>query len=199
MWRFWIYDVPRGYLYISNAKLSPSRYVLNGVTNMFVSLKISLVWLGPYHYNDVIMDTIASQITSLTNVYSTFIQTQIKENIKAPRHWPLCGEFPAQMASNTENASIWWRHHALIASVASFWTPYLTSRPVTYCFGSHSYNFRLRRIIARYFLWNHGIGCKQVTDNSFVWMKKISWSIIFEMDGREFDHVLHIKEQWRGI
>ena len=22
-----------------------------------------------------------------------FIQTQIKENIKAPRHWPLCGEF----------------------------------------------------------------------------------------------------------
>ena len=23
----------------------------------------------------------------------SFIQTQIKENIKAPRHWPLCGEF----------------------------------------------------------------------------------------------------------
>ena len=22
-----------------------------------------------------------------------FIQTQIKENIKAPRHWPMCGEF----------------------------------------------------------------------------------------------------------
>ena len=46
-----------------------------------------------------------------------FIQAQIKENIKAPRHWPLCGEFtgpgefPAQMASNAENVSIWWRHH----------------------------------------------------------------------------------------
>ena len=46
-----------------------------------------------------------------------FIQTQMKENIKAPRHWPLCGEFtgtgefPAQMASNAENNSIWWRHH----------------------------------------------------------------------------------------
>ena len=25
---------------------------------------------------------------------------------------PGTGEFPAQMASNTENASIWWRHHA---------------------------------------------------------------------------------------
>ena len=40
-----------------------------------------------------------------------------KEKIKAPRHWPLCGElpvtgeFPAQMASNPENVSIWWRHH----------------------------------------------------------------------------------------
>ena len=44
------------------------------------------------HYNDVIMGTIASQITSLTIVYSIVIQTQIKENIKAPRHWPLCGE-----------------------------------------------------------------------------------------------------------
>ena len=41
-----------------------------------------------------------------------FSQTQIKENIKAPRHGPLCGEFTAQMASNAENVSIWWRHHA---------------------------------------------------------------------------------------
>ena len=40
-----------------------------------------------------------------------FIHTQINENIKAPRHWPLWGEFPAQMASNAENVSIWWRHH----------------------------------------------------------------------------------------
>ena len=46
-----------------------------------------------------------------------FIRTQIKENIKAPGHWPLCGEFtrtgefPAQRARNAENVSIWWRHH----------------------------------------------------------------------------------------
>ena len=46
-----------------------------------------------------------------------FIRAQIKENIKAPRHWPLCGEFtgtgefPAQRASYAENVSIWWRHH----------------------------------------------------------------------------------------
>ena len=41
-----------------------------------------------------------------------FIQTHIKENIKAPRQWPLCGEFtgtgefPAQRASYAENVSI---------------------------------------------------------------------------------------------
>ena len=26
---------------------------------------------------------------------------------------PVTGEFPAQMASNTENYSIWWRHHEI--------------------------------------------------------------------------------------
>ena len=64
------------------------------------------------HYSDVIMTTMASQITSLT-----FIQAQIKENFTAPRHWPLCGEFtgtgefPAQRASYAASVSIWWRHH----------------------------------------------------------------------------------------
>ena len=27
---------------------------------------------------------------------------------------PVTGEFPAQSASNTENVSIWWRHHAFV-------------------------------------------------------------------------------------
>ena len=47
----------------------------------------------------------------------SFILVQIKENIKASRHWPLWAEFtgdrwiPHTMASNAENVSIWWRHH----------------------------------------------------------------------------------------
>ena len=32
---------------------------------------------------------------------------------------PVTGEFPAQMASNTENVSIWWRHHFLVASMSA--------------------------------------------------------------------------------
>ena len=65
------------------------------------------------------MTTVACQITSLTVVYSIFIHAQIKESIKAPPHWPLCGEFtgtgefPAQRVSNAENVSIWWRHHEM--------------------------------------------------------------------------------------
>ena len=70
-----------------------------------------------HRYNDVIMTTIASQITSLTIVYSAvYLGTDEKT-------WKLCvtglcaanspatGEFPAQWASNAENGSIWWRHH----------------------------------------------------------------------------------------
>ena len=63
------------------------------------------------HYGNVIMGAIASQITSLTIVYSTVYLDADGKNIKAPRHWPLSGEFNAQMASNAENFSIWWRHH----------------------------------------------------------------------------------------
>ena len=39
------------------------------------------------------MGAMASQITSLTIFTQPFIQALIKENIKVPRHWPLCGEF----------------------------------------------------------------------------------------------------------
>ena len=37
-----------------------------------------------------------------------FVQAQIKVLC----HWPVTSEFPAQRASNAENVSIWWRHHA---------------------------------------------------------------------------------------
>ena len=39
------------------------------------------------------MGAMASQMTSLMIIYSTFIRAPIKENIKAARDWPLCGEF----------------------------------------------------------------------------------------------------------
>ena len=69
------------------------------------------------HYDDVIMTTIASQVTSLTSVYSTVYSDADQRKLQSSRHWPLCGEFtgtgefPAQRASYAENVSIWWRHH----------------------------------------------------------------------------------------
>ena len=39
------------------------------------------------------MGAMASQITSLMIFTQPSIQAQIKENIKAPRHWPLGAEF----------------------------------------------------------------------------------------------------------
>ena len=73
-----------------------------------------------YHYRDVMMDTMASQITSLTIVFSTVYAGADQKNIKTPRHWPcegkwpVTGELPAQRATNAENVSIWWRHHDVI-------------------------------------------------------------------------------------
>ena len=61
------------------------------------------------HYSDVIMATMASQITSLTIVYSIGVGNS-----------PVAGEFPAQRASNAENVSIWWRHHAKLISHKRF-------------------------------------------------------------------------------
>ena len=75
---------------------------------------------GLFHYIDVIMTTMTSQITSLAVVSSTVYS----EADQRKQHWPLCGEFtgdrwiprafPAQMASNAENVSIWWRHHVIV-------------------------------------------------------------------------------------
>ena len=74
------------------------------------------------HYSDAIMGSMASQITSLTIVYSKFIQSQIKETPKlrvtslCAGKSPVTGEFQAQIASNAHNDSICWRHHLISGS-----------------------------------------------------------------------------------
>ena len=65
------------------------------------------------------MSLMAYQITSLTIAYST-IYLFMRRSKKTSKlrvaglragNSPVTGEFPAQMASNAENVSIWWRHH----------------------------------------------------------------------------------------
>ena len=85
-----------------------------------------IMWYEPLlasHYNDVIMITMASQITSLTIVYSTVYSRRRSKKASKLRVTGLCagnspetGEFPAPMASNAENVSIWWRHNVHLQS-----------------------------------------------------------------------------------
>ena len=87
-----------------------NRYPIYGVFNFVVICT---------HYGDVVMGTVASQIISLTIVYSTVYSgaDQRKHQSFASLAFVrgITGEFPAQMASNEENVSIWWRHHVFIA------------------------------------------------------------------------------------
>ena len=48
---------------------------------------------------------------------------------------PGTGEFPAQMASNAENVSIWWRHHACIPSFSSYWKSFEDRVSVGFIYG----------------------------------------------------------------
>ena len=63
------------------------------------------------------MDSMVSQITSLTIVYSAVYsgadkrKHQSSASLAFAGNSPVTGEFPAQMASNAENVSIWWRHY----------------------------------------------------------------------------------------
>ena len=70
------------------------------------------------HYRDVMMGTMASQITSLTSVYATVYSGTDQRKHQSSVSLAFCegnslviGEFPAPRASNAENVSIWWRHY----------------------------------------------------------------------------------------
>ena len=66
------------------------------------------------HYSDVMIGAMASQSTSLTI---------IKENIKAPRHWPLCGEFTCDRWIPSINGQ--WRGKYFHLMTSSFWYWYV--------------------------------------------------------------------------
>ena len=67
------------------------------------------------HYCDVLLGANTSQITSLSIVYSTVYSDQWKHQSSASLAFVRgIHRFPAQKASNTENVSIWCRHHIVM-------------------------------------------------------------------------------------
>ena len=86
----------------------------------FISQCISYC-IGRIHHNDVIMSAMASQITSLTVVYSTvyLVADQRKHQSSASlafgrgiNRWSV--NSPPKMASHVGNVSIWWRRYDYI-------------------------------------------------------------------------------------
>ena len=62
------------------------------------------------HYDDVIMVEMASQITSITIVYSTVYTGADQRTTSKLCVTGLCAGIH-RLASDAENVSIWWRHH----------------------------------------------------------------------------------------
>ena len=85
----------------------------------FITSMVLVTWRPKrrqLHYSDVTWPSWRLKSPTTPQFAQLFAQTYTKENIKAPRYWSLLGGFtcgfPLQKASNTENASIWWRQHA---------------------------------------------------------------------------------------
>ena len=67
------------------------------------------------------MGGIASQITSLTIVYSIVYSDADQRKHQSAASLAFVREIdrgPAQMASNAENVYIWWRHHELCCFIS---------------------------------------------------------------------------------
>ena len=97
---------------ITPVSLITSMYALiNSVDRFFIPLYAIM-----FHYNEIIIGAIATQITSLAIFYLTVYSDadQRKHQSSASLAFERgFHRFPAQMASNAENVSLWWRNHAM--------------------------------------------------------------------------------------
>ena len=89
-----------------------------------MSISLLLCPSLPQHYSDVIMGAMVSQITSLTIfILNRSFRGRSKKSSKlcvtglCAGNSPVTGEFPAQMASNAKNVSIWWCHYDILVSL----------------------------------------------------------------------------------
>ena len=96
---------------------------------------VNLIWLSlmrgwfvgmhsTVHSNDVILSAMVYQITTLTIcLLNRLFRRRSKKTSKlrvtglCEGNSPVTGEFPTQRASNAENGSIWWRHHATLVAL----------------------------------------------------------------------------------
>ena len=68
------------------------------IEELFEFFNISLLWYSGMFF-------------SYVNSWRFYLYAPITFADLCTLHQNVTGEFPAQMASNAENVSIWWRHH----------------------------------------------------------------------------------------
>ena len=170
------------------------------------------------HYNDVIMRAMVSQITSLATVYSTVYSRRRSKKISKLRvtglrvgNSPVPGEFRAQMASNAENVSIWWRHHVLTFTCTGPINEELaiafSTRPISFAFFTvllgTCYQIQRRKTlkIGPMQLFNIPQYTIDMLQNSALWdMEQLHCGIcemsLFGAMETHLDNVRHIQGRW---
>ena len=78
-----------------------------------------VIWKSNSHYSDVMMGAMASQMIGVSSVCPTDCSGADRRKHQSAASLGFCegnppvtGGFPSQRASNAENVSIWWCHHA---------------------------------------------------------------------------------------
>ena len=84
---------------------------------------INVYFAVTFHYNDVIISTMTSQLIGVSIICLIVGSGADKrKKIKAPLQWPLCGEFTGdRWILHTKhqwrgNVSIWWRPHEILVA-----------------------------------------------------------------------------------
>ena len=132
------------------------------------------------HYNDVIMTTMASQITSLMVVYSTVYsdadQRKHQSSASLAFVWGIHRDrwIPRTKGQLRGNVSIWWRHHAFMTKGHPSWGRYFADG-ISECMFSMKSNIYLIQT-ARNVVPN------DPTDNNQHWLRQwldVEWAIFF--------------------
>ena len=94
-----------------------------------------------HRYNDVTMSAMASEITSLTIVYSTVYSGAEKRKYQSSVLLAFVrGIHRSQSASNAEDVSIWWRHHDGCSGQSCVFIQY-TLQVTVKCIDTRKYSF----------------------------------------------------------
>ena len=108
----------------------------------------------------------ASQITDLTIIYLTVYSGADPRNIKAPRHWPLCGEFTGDRWIPRTNGQLrgkcfhfmtssWcWEERRLLCTIRLIWSMLMPTHPGALESGKkHVIAHYARNVYLCFFMW----------------------------------------------